>query len=73
MLHVFEKKKNQRRSDGTKELSTTRIGLRNHADNDNHGNEPIVGDCLGLLHDPFSPFFDSFNGGSPLKLSWFST
>ena len=50
--------------DGAEELIELGFGLGVHADDDDKGDESVVGDHLGLLHRPGAPLLDAL--GRPL-------
>lgn len=53
-------------SNGAKKLGKLRLRLRVHADDDDEGNEAIVGDHLGLLQGPVGPLLEALQLGSLL-------
>ncbi|RRT77597.1 hypothetical protein B296_00012973 [Ensete ventricosum] len=56
-------------SDGAEELIELGFGLRVHTDDDDEGDETVVGDHLGLLHRPSAPLLHALGRRRPLLRS----
>lgn len=55
-------------SDGAEQLVELGLGLRVHADEDDEGDEAVMGNHLGLLHRPCGPLLNELAGRSLLRL-----
>ncbi|KAM1221372.1 hypothetical protein ACFX2J_009041 [Malus domestica] len=54
-------------SDGVEKLGKLWLGFRVHADDDDQGNEAIVGDDLGLFQGPCAPLLEGLSHRALLR------